>query len=363
MNNDASLQNGEGAEFGEYNATKSSKDNFILDGTQNGNNSYGRYDTETKEIVTDSQYNPPMDILQATSEGITLGIGEGFDNPSYDVLQATSESEGKGTHGATYKVKGDNSSFTQFVDDNLPTGEIFNTDNFQTNEQIAEYQTTDTNNATSTQFDYLKELNLTDEGGAQFGEYQSTKTKDGLKAEDVEKTGFDFNEYNFSDSAIDKTSALNFDNLTGPSPSNDANAGYDFGGYQKNEQNIDANLYEILHQSIEPEVDTQNINENTNNQLKDININTGNNSNLYNNEYQTYDKTTTNLNNYDSPEKPSTSPLLDIIPTFDNDENNEFNTKEQDEDKKTNEFVHEAERYDAAELKTNDKNKIGRAHV
>ena len=68
-----------------------------------------------------------------------------------------------------------------------------------------------------------------------------------------------------------------------------ANSGFDFGGFKINEPNMEINLNEILHQSIEPEVNTpiNNTGAFTSNQkLVDINTNIENSPNSYYNEYQ-----------------------------------------------------------------------------
>ena len=309
MNNDFSLNQGDGAQFGEYTSTTGGK--------KGGSGSYGEYQTTTKEITMD------RDILKETSEGITLGdlqnslYKEGaFDakiGSSYDVLQATSAAKGEGAQFGEYQSSKVNA--TQSVDARASTGDI-----------------------KTFQADRLNDL------GFNLGDFQTTNTK-------LENTAFDYNAYPLSESIVNTTSALNSDNFTS---STHTNAGFDFGNLQMNQPTMDANLNEILHQSIEPEVDNANIDigEVTNEQLVDTNINIETTSNLNYKTYQTTDKTTS-LKNNDTAEYPSTSPLLDIIPNFDS---NEFMAKESNAHTTTNHPLHEVETYDAAELIKNEQN-------
>ena len=223
-NNDILLQQGEGAQFGEYTATKSShpaQSNFSssLDGIQSGGESNGEYQTTTNEIAMDSEYNPSGgDILQATSEGITLGdlkrasMKGGFGTQlgtSYDVLQATSVAEsGNAQFGeyksTTTKVNGEKSQFTQSVDNKFSTGEGFDINAFQANNPVesnaqiidqgfnlGDFNTTDSETKVNsegfnTQFDIFQTTSSAHDTGAQFGEYQTTTSAYTQKAQSAE---------------------------------------------------------------------------------------------------------------------------------------------------------------------------------
>ena len=352
LNNDFSLNQGQGAEFGEYSATKSgqnSQPNFdsSMEINLNENKGYEDYQKTTNEIGLDSEYAPAEgDFLQTADAGETdfktsTGI-EGQYESSFDVLQATSSAEGKyeyGEYQSTNNMEGGGFS----VDDNA----------FKSNDPIidpqfnlGDFQTTETTtNGLDNQYDILQATS-SGEGEAQFGEYKATTNNEGISsAEDLINTndfttstpiidinqntentqGFDINAYQTTD-----TTEVNTENLAISNPVNDANTGFDFGEYQTTEQTTEQtaettsnlqNLNEILHQSIEPEegatggyteptqlVDTDTLNENTQNfdfgeyKTTNIDTNTGFDATAFTtNEPQTTDTTEQNFdfNNFD----------------------------------------------------------------
>ena len=228
MNNNFS--EGEGATYGEYAATSNEngiKSNYAESG-------FGEYQTTTNEIGMDSEFSPSGGELQSTEEA-QFGA-------SYDVLQATSSS-GEAAQFGEYQATSAGNEFQvpeQVADTGISLGDL---------------------QTTGASFDVLQATSAAGDEGTQFGEYQATtttKTDEITSAEQllgpndftsstpiVGTQELDYNAYQTTNQVDNYTTSIG--------------EGFDYNAYQatssadttSNLQNLD----EILHQSIEPEVD------------------------------------------------------------------------------------------------------------